>query len=172
MSKWLSVIKATTRERISLACCLSLLTQEIPRLANCHKSWSSTSAMATLNLLATRLIIDFNSRLLSLREEFSGKRRLTRHTPMCMSSIMAIYTFQISKSNRDVIVDYKLPLCERTMACCFQENRLSDSEIGALSGGHTTTTCRDHDLPIARSRSPSYLPSPRDLTSAVCRLRV
>ena len=71
-----SNMKFTTFERTSLACRLSLLTQEMPRVATCQKSLSSISAIEILNLFAAREVIALMTLLLSLREPFSGMRSL------------------------------------------------------------------------------------------------
>ena len=59
-------------------------------VASCHRSPLSTSATATLNLFDTRLVIDFNTRLLSLRDALPGRRRLSLHTPIFISGYSPI----------------------------------------------------------------------------------
>src|SRR3989304_6250584 len=74
-------MKAMTLAIIWGACPSLLLTQLMPREAICQRSWSSTSAMATLNLLCTRAMSDLTTCRLSLSEGFSGRRSQTRQRP-------------------------------------------------------------------------------------------
>src|SRR3990172_8276723 len=74
-------MKATTLDIIWWACPSLVVTQLMPSDANCQRSWSSTSAMATLNLLCTRAMSDLTTCRLSLSEWFWGRRSQTRQRP-------------------------------------------------------------------------------------------
>src|SRR3990170_2799843 len=61
-------------------------TQEMPSETICQRSWSSTSATATLNLLCSRAMSDLTTCRLSLSEWFWGRRSQTRQRPTVTSS--------------------------------------------------------------------------------------
>src|SRR3990170_5946465 len=60
-------------------------TQEMPSETICQRSWSSTSATATLNLLCSRAMSDLTTCRLSLSEWFWGRRSQTRQRPTVTS---------------------------------------------------------------------------------------
>ena len=73
-----------TESMVSEVCWGLLLTEEMPRVSRCHRSLSSTSAMATLNLLETSLIREREMRRFSLRLRTPWRRRERRQTPTFM----------------------------------------------------------------------------------------
>src|SRR3990172_4112835 len=78
-------MKATTLDIIWWACPSLVVTQLMPSDANCQRSWSSTSATATLNLLCSRAMSDLTTCRLSLSEWFWGRRSQTRQRPTVTS---------------------------------------------------------------------------------------
>ena len=73
-----------TESMVSEVCWGLLLTEETPRVSRCQRSLSSTSAMATLNLLATSLMREREMRRFSLRLRTPWRRRESRQTPTFM----------------------------------------------------------------------------------------
>src|SRR6202162_4731238 len=84
-SPWSST-KRRTFWHISSACLLSALTQATPITADCQRSWSSTSATATLKVLRSRDVSERTTWRLSLSEALSGTWRVTVSVPMTMSA--------------------------------------------------------------------------------------
>src|SRR3972149_82674 len=74
-------MKATTLDITWWAWPSLVVTQEMPSETICQRSWSSTSATATLNLLCSRAMSDLTTCRLSLSEWFWGRRSQTRQRP-------------------------------------------------------------------------------------------
>src|SRR3970282_1309052 len=74
-------MKATTLYITWWAGLSLVVTQEMPSETICQRSWSSTSATATLNLLCSRAMSDLTTCRLSLSEGFWGRRSQTRDVP-------------------------------------------------------------------------------------------
>src|SRR3990170_5263029 len=79
-------MKATTLAITWWAWLSLVVTQEMPSETICQRSWSSTSATATLNLLCSRAMSDLTTRRLSLSEWFWGRRSQTRQRPTVTST--------------------------------------------------------------------------------------
>src|SRR2546426_478122 len=78
-------MKCTTSCRHRSTCSRSAPTCDTPSVARCQRSWSSHSAIDTLNLFCTRALIIRSTLRLPLSEWFSGSKSSSRSTPTTMA---------------------------------------------------------------------------------------
>src|SRR3990170_651505 len=91
-------------------------TQEMPSETICQRSWSSTSATATLNLLCSRAMSDLTTCRLSLSEWFWGRRSQTRQRP----TVTALLPLSPETGNGEQGTRLSLRLL-RVPCCLFHE---------------------------------------------------